>query len=155
MVNIVKDDKISKKKKTVKPIKKVSDKKAKTKSGYTVRNTSLAIPKINDIRVIKRTKKKSSIKKIIGKIFMLLFVVSLSFSSVYAYNHLMSYLSSLERFFNSGLLSFKSFSTCHKFIPMEVSPTLKGIKFIISDGVTFLHPVTSISSIKNLSRELK
>ncbi len=88
-------DKTTKKKKSV---KRTASKKSK--SSYTTRHTDLAIPyrTINVMRGGTR-KKKSSLGKLFRMVFMLIFIVCLSFSGVFAYNHLMSYLCTLERFF--------------------------------------------------------
>ena len=113
---IIKEKKIqknNKNKKTVKGSAKNSTKKngkKNLKSGSYVKPVVLThtqkIP--YGVRVTVKPEKKEKEnnkeikkigKKIFLKIFILLFVICLAFSSVYAYNHLMSYLSSLERFF--------------------------------------------------------
>ena len=87
-------DKTSKKKKTVKKIAK------KKKNGNIKRNIDLSITyRSNAINIISRNNKKKSNKKIFRKIVVLLFIICLAFSTVFAYNHLKSYLCSLERFF--------------------------------------------------------
>ncbi len=85
-------DKSSKKKKTAK-------KTAKKKSTSVKRDINLSVPYRNSISIVSRKNKRKSNKKIVRKIIMLLFVICLAFSSVYAYNHLKTYLCSLERFF--------------------------------------------------------
>ena len=85
-------DKSSKKKKTVK-------KTAKKKSTSVKRDINLAVPYRNSISIVSRKNKRKSNKKIVRKIILLLFVICLAFSSVYAYNHLKTYLCSLDRFF--------------------------------------------------------
>ena len=92
MVNIVKDDKISKKKKTV---RKTAKRKAKTSH---TRNIDMAIS-YGSINIRNRGGKKRSYGKIFRMLFMLIFISTLAFLCVYAYNHLMEYLCSLENFF--------------------------------------------------------
>ena len=87
-------DKTSKKKKTVKKVTK-----KKSKSSYTTRHTDMAMS-YGTISLSGRTnRKKKSSGKFFRKVIMLMFVACLAFSSVYAYNHLMSYLCTLDRFF--------------------------------------------------------
>ncbi|MCR4662700.1 MAG: FtsQ-type POTRA domain-containing protein [Endomicrobiaceae bacterium] len=120
IINDKKQTKIKKKKKTVKPAKKTDNKKPK-KSGYTVRNTTLTISqrKIGDTRIITGKdikKKKGFIKKILSKILMLIFVVCLAVSGVYAYNRLMSYLCSLDKFFIDDI----EITGCNNITPSEI-----------------------------------
>ena len=80
--------------------KKVIRKPTKRKTSTNVkRDINLSISYRNGLNVLSRKTKKKSNKKIVRKIIMLLFVICLAFSTVYAYNHLMTYLCSLERFF--------------------------------------------------------
>ena len=80
-IKIKQDEKLKKQKK----IKKTTRKKS---SGSIKRDINLSIPYRNSISIVSRKNKRKSNKKIVRKIIMLLFVVCLAFSSVYAYNHL-------------------------------------------------------------------
>ena len=91
-IKIKQDEEILKKKKKVKKTVK------KKSNGNTKRNIDLSAA-YHSINISGRNSKKKTVGKIIRKFFILLFVVCLAFSSVYAYNHLMTYLCSLERFF--------------------------------------------------------
>ena len=110
-IKIIKDKKIKKNikikdKKTVKNVAKKTVKKS-SKSVFVKPIALTGADKIPyGIRVIRKSKDKQdnnkikkSVKKIFRNIIILIFVVCLAFSSVYAYNHLMTYLCSLERFF--------------------------------------------------------
>lgn len=84
-------DKTAKKKKTTR-------KTTTKKSSSITRHTTMTISR-KKINIVKGNNNKF-IKKLVRRIIALLFVVSLAFSSVYAYNHwMMPYLCSLERFF--------------------------------------------------------
>lgn len=137
----INQDKTLKKKKT---IKKTSKKKL---SGNITRHTTMTISnqKINIVRV----HKKKSIKKIVRKIIMLMFVVCLAFSSVYAYNHLKTYLCSLERFFIDDieiigcqnvteseikqLIPFQTGESSFSFNPWKIEKELKKYKSELKD----------------------
>lgn len=85
-------DKTAKKKKTKRKVT------AKKSNSSITRHTTMTISR-KKINIVKGNNNKF-IKKLVRRIFILLFVVSLAFSSVYAYNHwMMPYLCSLERFF--------------------------------------------------------
>ncbi|MBR3628515.1 MAG: cell division protein FtsQ/DivIB [Elusimicrobia bacterium] len=79
----------------------------------------------------KKNEIKKSIKKIFRNVIILLFIICLAFSSVYAYNHLMSYLCSLERFFieNIEVNGCKNIteSEIMNTIPFKVGETAIGI----------------------------
>ncbi len=92
-IKIVQDKTIKKRKTVKKTVKK------KTKSGYTTRHTDLAMPYGTISLMHSGSRKKKSSGKFFRTIFMLIFIVCLSFSGVFAYNHLMVYLCSLEQFF--------------------------------------------------------
>lgn len=85
-------DKLSKKKKKVR-------KTAKKKSTSVKRDINLAVPYRNSISIVSKKNKRKSNEKFVRKIILLVFVICLAFSSVYAYNYLKTYLCSLERFF--------------------------------------------------------
>lgn len=114
-IKIITNKKRSKKtaeKTTKKGAKKIFGKKTAKKAPQNRHVRSVVLtesPRVSyGIRVLgkpedKNKEKKIEIKKSIKKLFrnfiILLFIICLAFSSVYAYNHLMSYLCSLERFF--------------------------------------------------------
>ena len=90
-IKIVKD-KISIKKK---PVKKTA--KKKTKTSHT-RNIDMAIS-YGSISLRNKGGKNKFYGKLFRTLFMLVFIITIAFSCVYAYNHLMEYLCSLENFF--------------------------------------------------------
>ncbi len=90
-IKIVKD-KISIKKR---PVKKTA--KKRTKTSHT-RNINMAIS-YESISIRNRGGKKKLYGKIFRILFKLAFVICLAFACVYAYNHLVKYLCSLENFF--------------------------------------------------------
>ena len=109
---IIKEKKIQKNNKSKKTIKGSAKKSVKKKSVNSRYVKPVVLTQVQashyGIRSIvkpedKKKERKNEIKKVSKKIFLkiliLLFVICLAFSSVYAYNRLMTYLSSLERFF--------------------------------------------------------
>ena len=142
-VKIIKEKKIQKNnrdKKIVKSYAKKVSKKA-PKAGRYVKPVVLTLEQKvpYGVRVIRKKDKeqensgkvKKSSKKIFLKFFILLFVICLAFSTVYAYNRLMTYLSSLERFFieNIEVTGCKNVTESEiiNTIPFKVGETSIGI----------------------------
>ncbi len=139
-IKIIKD-KAPKKRK---PIKKTVNKKAK--NGYTTRHTDLAMT-YGSIS-IGRGRKKSLSKKIFKKIFKLLFVGCLAFASFFAYNHLMSYLCTLDRFFIDSI----EITGCNNVTESEIK---KLIPFEVGDSSFAVRLGQAEKEMKEYKSELK
>lgn len=140
-IKIIKD-KTTKKKTTKKTAKKKS-------SSRNTKYVEMAMP-YNTISVSKRTngRKKKSDKKIILKFFMLLFIVCLCFSSVYAYNHLKTYLCSLERFFIDTI----EITGCNNVAESEIK---KLIPFEVGESSFAVNLGRAEKELKEFSAEIK
>ena len=129
-IKIIKNKKTKKSTKDKKVSKSPAKKAAKktVKSGFVKPIAFAGTEKTPyGIRVLSKPKDKKdkseikkSAKKIFRKIVTLIFVVCLAFSSVYAYNHLMSYLCSLERFFIDNI----EITGCNNVTESEIMNTI-------------------------------
>jgi len=131
-IRIIKNKKTQKSKtaKDKKTSKNVAKKTAKrsTKSSFIKPIAFAGTEKVPyGVRVLSKPKDKKdkseikkSVKKIFRKIVALVFVVCLAFSSVYAYNHLMTYLCSLERFFIDSI----EITGCNNITQSEIVNTI-------------------------------
>ena len=140
-IKIIKD-------KTIK--KKTTKKTAKKKSNSrNTRYVEMAMP-YNTISISRKTnsKKKKSSKKIILKLFMLAFIVCLCFSSVYAYNHLKTYLCSLERFFIDTI----EITGCNNVAESEIK---KLIPFEVGESSFAVNLGRAEKELKEFSAEIK
>lgn len=137
---IIKEKKIQKNNKNKKTVKGSVKKNSKQNPKRYVKPIILTqAPKIPyGVRVIRKPEEKQSknqikrtSKKIFLKILILLFVICLAFSTVYAYNRLINYLSSLERFFidNIEIKGCKNVTESEiiNTIPFKVGETAIGI----------------------------
>ncbi len=159
-IKIIKDKKIkkavkTKDKKTTKSSAKKSVKKT-SKSSF-VKPISLAgVEKVPyGVRVIVKSKEKEDKektkkrnKKILRSFFMLVFVIGLAFSSVYAYNHLMTYLCSIERFFIDNI----EITGCKNVTQSEI---INSIPFKIGDSSFEVNLGQLEKELKETKPELK
>ena len=135
-------DKTSKKKTTKKTAKKKS-------SSRNTRYVEMTMP-YNTISLSSRSgsKKKKASKKLILKFVMLVFIVCLCFSSVYAYNHLKTYLCSLERFFIDTI----EITGCNNVAESEIK---KLIPFEVGESSFAVNLGRAEKELKNFSAEIK